>query len=920
MRLRAQARSDEGVGVSELPSGTVTFLFTDLEGSTRLWDQHPEAMRPALARHDAIVRDAIEGHDGFVVKTTGDGFHAAFGTARDAVDAAIVAQLALDNEPWDVTGPLKARMGLHTCEAELRDGDYYGSAVNRAARLMSVAHGGQVVVSAVTSELVRGDSVELVDLGEHRLRDLGHPERVFQVAHPGLAREFPALLSVDELAGNLPVQPNQFVGRAASIEQITALVADTAVVTLTGPGGVGKTRLGLQVAAVLQPEFPDGAWLVDLAPVNTAERVAAVLLETLGYKLAAGEDDVTGLCARLRRRRLLLVVDNCEHLVASVATIVDAISTRAPDVRVIATSREGLGVPAERVVPVTPLKTGADGDAVELFVARARAARPEFALDAATTPTVVELCRRLDGIPLAIELAAARTRSIAPAKILERLDERFRMLTGGSRTAVARHQTLQAAVDWSYELLSEAESTVLDRLSVFAGGFTLDAAEAVASDDEIDVFAVLEHVSALVDKSLVVADPGEETYRLLETIRQYAAGRLAASGTAEDVRARHAAFYSGVAAAVAPALGGPGELAAFDGLSADIENLRLMLDWYHDRRRIDAVADVIWELKTFWFWSNQQIETISRLEATLDALEDDHLRLSRVHALLAWMKALVGYVGVPEHAEQSAEHAVQAGIPTPVESLAALATYFMTFGGDSERAVEQTALAAAAAAAIGDHYNVVHFRLTGLTFAALLAPGTDETLNLADEVRHDVERTGSVVLRQTWLYATALALLRVDRDRALALLDEAVELATDSNLRDAIATSEFFRGLALFTGRAYGDAATAFRRALVGNHDAGNRRGTTNVLSGVAGLADRTGRHETAGVLLAGLRAARAEYGIAGSANERHAEQRIEEHLRERSTSIGSVLDGRPLDPEATIDLALVTLDDIAADASAEIA
>ena len=437
------------------------------------------------------------------------------------------------------------------------------------------------------------------------------------------------------------------------------------MVTLTGPGGVGKTRLALQVAAVLQPEFPDGAWFVDLAPVNTAERVAAVVLETLGYTLAAGEDDVTGLCARLRRRRLLLVIDNCEHLVASVATVVDAISTSAPDVRVIATSREGLGVPAERVVPVAPLATDADGDAVELFVTRARAARPEFALDAATTPTVVELCRRLDGIPLAIELAAARTRSIAPAKILERLDERFRMLTGGSRTAVARHQTLQAAVDWSYELLSDAERVVLDRLSVFAGGFTLDAAEAVASDDEIDAFDVLEHVSALVDKSLVVADPGEATYRLLETIRQYAADRLVASGTAEEVRARHADYYRALAAALAPELTGPGDLAAFDRLSADIENLRLMLDWYHDHDQADVVADVIWELGLFWFWRGHELESIARLEATIDALGDDHLRRSRVHALLAWMKSSVGFAGIPEHAERSAEHAALAGIPPP---------------------------------------------------------------------------------------------------------------------------------------------------------------------------------------------------------------------------------------------------------------
>ena len=405
---------------------------------------------------------------------------------------------------------------------------------------------------------------------------------------------------------------------------------------------------------------------------------------------------------------------------------------------------------------------------------------------------MVELCRRLDGIPLAIELAAARTRSIAPAKILERLDERFRMLTGGSRTAVARHQTLQAAVDWSYELLSEAESAVLDRLSVFAGGFTLDAAEMVASDDEIDAFDVLEHVSALVDKSLVVADPGEVTYRLLETIRQYAASRLAASGTAEDVRARHADYYRAAAAAVSPELTGPGELAAFDWISADIENLRLMLDWYQDHDQVDVVADATWELGQFWFWRGHALEIVARLEGTADALGDDHLRLSHVHALLAWMKAAVGFVGIPEHAEQSAEHAALAGIPTPLQSLAALATYFMTFGGDSERAIEQIKLAIAAARAIGDDYLVAYYQSICLTYTALLAPGTDETLRLADEVRHDAERTGSVLLRQRWLEGMAVAVRLVDRERALALLEEAVELATRENLRASIATSEFF--------------------------------------------------------------------------------------------------------------------------------
>lgn len=894
-----------------MPSGTVTFLFTDLEGSTRLWERCPEAMRGALARHDAIIRDAIEGHDGYVVKTTGDGFHAAFETAHDAVDAAVTAQLALGREPWGSTGSLAVRMGLHTGEVELRDGDYYGSAVNRAARLMGVAHGGQVVVSTATSELVRGGPVELLDLGEHRLRDLDAVERLFQIAHPDLAREFPPLQSSDELVGNLPVQPNRFVGRAATLEKICVLVLDTPVVTLTGPGGVGKTRLGLETASRLQPEFLDGAWVVDLAPVSTADRVAAVMLETLGYTLAGGEDDVSGLCVRLRRRQLLLVIDNCEHMVASVATVVNAVSASAPDIRVIATSREGLGIPAERVVPIAPLATDADGDAVELFVARARAARPDFALDAATTPTVVELCRRLDGIPLAIELAAARTRSMAPAKILERLDERFRMLTGGSRTAVARHQTLQAAVDWSYELLSDAERAVLDRLSVFAGAFSLEAAEVVASDDDIDAFDVLEHVGALVDKSLVVADPGAETYRLLETIRQYAAGRLVVAGSAAQVRARHAEYYRTMTVEMATV--GTGNFAAFDRIAADLENLRLMLDWYHDARQPAVVVDVIWRLAEFWWWRSYHLEIIARLEAIAPDLGADHVRLSRAHAMLAWLKSGVGYVGVPEHAERSAAEAELAGVPTPVRAMAGLGTYFMTHGGDSERAVEQVRVATTAAGAAGDELLVLQLRIAEVTYTALSAPGTEETLRLVEVVRREVEPTGNVALRQQWLQAAAAALLSVDHDQALTLLDEAIDLATRAAMWEGVGTAQFWRGLALFIGREHAAAAAAWRRGLVVFHDRGNRRGMTNVLSCVAGLVLRTRRAETATTLLGGLRAARDEFGLRGSANERHAEQRIEEQLRVE-LGRGGAWEHRALDFEATIDLALATLDEIVAE------
>jgi hypothetical protein len=425
---------------------------------------------------------------------------------------------------------------------------------------------------------------------------------------------------------------------------------------------------------------------------------------------------------------------------------------------------------------------------------------------------------------------------------------------------------------------------------------------------------VFEHVSALVDKSLVVADPGAATYRLLETIRQYAASRLIATGTAEVVRARHADHYRALALGIAPALTGPTDVAAIERLSADIENVRLMLDWYHDHGEADVVADVIVELGPFWFWRGHAQEIITRLEATIDPLGDDHHRLSRVHAMLTWMKAGVGYLGIPEHAERSAEHAALAGRAPLVQSLNGLATYYMTFGGDTERAIEQNRIAVATARAEGLVYWAVWAQLNGLTYTALLAPGTDETLRLADAARHDADRTGSVVLRQQWLSAMALALRPVDPDGALALLEESVELATHANLTEAVAIAEFLRGVVLFTRRRYPDAATAMRRALIGNHDMGNRRGMLNVLSAVTGLADRAGRPETAAVLFAGLRSARDEYELPGSANERDAEERIAEHLQRRPGHDDAAHPVRRLDIEATVDLALDTLDDIAAD------
>ena len=473
----------------ELPTGTVTFLFTDLEGSTRLWEDYPQAMRGALARHDEILRGAVEGQGGVVVKSTGDGLHAAFASAEGALLAAAAGQAGLAAQAFEVTGPLRVRMGIHTGAGDLRDGDYFGPALNRAARLMAVGHGGQVLVSLATEELVRDtlpSELGLVELGEHRLRDLSRAERVFQLRAAGLAAEFPALRSLDALPGNLPVQVTSFVGREQQLTRVARDLREARLVSLTGVGGVGKTRLALAVAAEVAPEYRDGAWLVELAGVRDPDGVPDAVVATFGLQPSGGRSATETLLEFLRGKQLLLVLDNCEHLLRVVADLVGSVMRGCPDVRMLATSREGLNVAGEHMLGVpslgmadegADLETVAGCDAVVLFVDRARAVRAGFALDDTNVAAVAQVCRRLDGIALAIELAAARVAMLTPNELARRLDQRFRLLAGGQRGVVERHQTLRAAIDWSYDLLSEAEQVLLARLAVFVGGFSLEAAE-----------------------------------------------------------------------------------------------------------------------------------------------------------------------------------------------------------------------------------------------------------------------------------------------------------------------------------------------------------------------------------------------------------------------------------------------------------
>jgi predicted ATPase/class 3 adenylate cyclase len=618
--------------VAELPQGTVTFLFTDLEGSTRLWEEQPDAMRDALVEHDAILRAAIESCRGVVYSEMGDGMAAVFGSPSDAVAAAIEAQLGLSAHEWGPTGPLRARVGLHAGEGALRpDGQYVNQPLNRCARLMAVAHGGQVVISETVESLVRGAlpaETGLIDLGEHRLRDLSSAIGVFQVTHPGLARDFPPLRSLDVLPGNLPVQMTVFVGRERERERVADELSDARVVTLTGVGGVGKTRLALEVAADLVPEYRAGAWFVELAGVRDPDAVADAITATFGLQAPTGMSVTDGLLEFLRAKELLLVLDNCEHVLRVAAELVDAITRRCPQVRILATSREGLNVAGERILGVPSLGVPDDSaalveiaqcDAVTLFVDRARAVKASFALDDSNATAVAQICRRLDGIALAIILAAARVAMLTPNEIAGRLDQRFRFLAGGHRSTVERHQTLRATVDWSYELLGDAERTLLDRLSVFAGGFTLEAAEAVTPGGAVGADDVFDLLAALVARSLVAADTEgvDARYRLLETIRQYAQEHLDERGDGDWLRTAHATHYASFAEEAVAGMAGSDGVDWERRLEAEYDNLRTALTWAVDTENADTTLRLYSLLAYPAMWDGVNLYSLGRSVADI---------------------------------------------------------------------------------------------------------------------------------------------------------------------------------------------------------------------------------------------------------------------------------------------------------------
>ena len=590
----------------QAPAGTVTFLFTDIEGSTRVWQQHPEAMPAALRRHHALLSESIAAHGGYVFQIIGDAFCAAFSTAGDGLAAALAAQRSLAGEAWGETGALRVRMALHTGSAQLQVGEFTsgeyasGLTLSRAARLLSAGHGGQILLSLATAELVRDHlptDTTLRDLGPRRLKDLIRPEQIFQVVASDLPADFAPLKTLDVHPHNLPVQLTSFIGREAAMDEIKRLFPDTHLLTVTGIGGAGKTRLALQVAADLIDDFPGGVWFVELAPLHDPALVPQTVASALGLHVEPDRPLVESLVDHLREKHLLLILDNCEHVAGASARLAAKLLGAAPQLKILATSRVSLNLAGETLYPVPPLSLPdsrhvtpplamTQYEAVRLFIERGRAVQPAFGVTNANAPAVAQICQHLDGIPLAIELAAARIRLLSPDEIAARLGDRFNLLTGGSRTALPRHQTLRATMDWSYDLLTGAERTLFNRLAVFAGSFSLESVEAVcadASDGGALMHAIrpsqaLDLLGALVDHSLVIVEErkAETRYGLLETVRQYALERGQAVGEWPSLQDRHLAHYLVVAEQGAPHIFA-GHPVWTDRFEAEYDNFRVAM-------------------------------------------------------------------------------------------------------------------------------------------------------------------------------------------------------------------------------------------------------------------------------------------------------------------------------------------------------
>lgn len=902
-----------------------TFLFTDLVASTQLWEEEPEAMERALARHDALLRACMLRHGGRVFNTAGDSFHVAFEQVTAALKAAVEAGISLVTEAWPTSTPLEARMALHRGPAVQRDDGFFGPTLNRCARLLAAGHGQQVLLSgSVVEGAAEQELPELTwrDLGLQRLRDLRVPERVFQLLHPALPSEFPPLRSDAVPQGNLPAPVTSFVGRQSEMAEIQRLLGGSRLVSLTGPGGCGKTRLALETGAQVAGDFRDGVWVTEFEGLVDPALVPQAVANALGLRMSSrlrprqgSQGDAASrqqadawserLVEALAAKQLLLVLDNCEHLVQAVARLSAALLRHCPDMRILATTREALGLPGEAVLTVPPLALPPEAasaspeallssEAVRLFVDRARQAQAQFSLSTENAADVAQICRRLDGIPLALELAAARVRLLSPRQIAERLDDRFRLLTGGSRTAVARQQTLRATMDWSYELLAAPERALLRRLAVFHRGFSLEAAEAVCGDpgdqgDEVQGQSVMDLLGQLLDKSLVTAEEASDRYELLETVREYGLERLIEAGEVLAYRDRHASWCAALARAAAAEYRGPDQalwLARLNGVHRD---LRAALAWSLDggdaARALGLAADLWW----FWFLRGFLSEGRGWLERALALPDDPGQAGLRAEVLLgtgalAWRQrdyaaagaylelALGAFAGLGDlrgkartrrylgRVAQFQGHYVAA-----MEAFQDSLSSFEALGDEPGQARTLDAMGLAAWQQ-GLLDQATDWLERSLTLSRRLGDlhGIADALNILGRVAHDRGRLEEAIA----LYEDSLEVFRLlgdevslaygyhklgsllglqgDRERARELLDLALGRCRDLGERRGVAYALNGLGdLARAEGRLE-EAATLFGDSLRLSREIGDQRGIADALRNLGWLACQAGRRDEA--------------------------------------------------------------------------
>jgi len=790
-------------------------------------------MRVALAAHDLVLRGAIEAHGGWLFKHTGDGMCAAFASPRSAVDAAVAAQRVLE---------LPVRMGIATGEAELRGADYFGAVLNRAARVMAAGHGGQILLTDSTAGLLSG--VDLMEMGPRRLRDLPTPVGVFQVQAPGLRTDFPPLRALDVSPGNLRPQTTTLIGRESEVTELEAAVRKHRLVTLTGVGGVGKTRLALEVAARLADEFPDGVWFFELAAVTDPGAVPDAVSAVLGIIQQPGKSMSESVAAALEGRVRLLVFDNCAHVLDAAAGLVEAILAHSATVKILATSREGLRVADEQLWPVPSLDVGAgiDSAAVSLFIERAQAVSPGFSVaNADEAAAVVEICRRLDGIPLAIELAASRMASMTVSEVRDRVDHRFRLLVG-SRRGLERHQTLRHAVAWSYDLLDDTEKALLDRCSVFAGGFDLESACAVMGSD--DDFATLDLLDALVRKSLLVADrsAGRTRFSMLETIRQFAEEQLVARGEASEIRAAHSRYFAGREADIMALWDSPRQREAYDWFTLELANLRTAFRWAADQGDLDVAATLATYVGLLGF-RVQTYEPIAWAEELIEpARVADHPRLAALYVIasLCYTTGRIEAAGRYSDAGQIVLGRSREAPPYGTESV--LGFSYLAIG-QPER------LAELCRAQLARRRNT-HVYIRAWLVAALLVAGSGgEAMDSADGLIEAAEATSNPAWLAWALGAYGVAFRDADPVGALNALGRGLVIAQDSGNRLVESA------LAPFLARleaGHGDTVSAFDHLTLTIRNYHNSGDTTTIrapLAVLAALFDRLGRYQPAATI-----------------------------------------------------------------------